>query len=141
MTTRADIVACARTWLGTPYRHQGSVRGVGADCSGLLRGVAREKGIQFRARENYARGLDVPLEAFLAEIAENLVRIEISDARDASVLLIELEPARPYHFAIVTDVGIIHSYQSVGMVVETSLSRAWRERIHSAWDIPVLEDL
>ena len=29
---RAIIVSEARTWLETPYRHQASVRGVGADC-------------------------------------------------------------------------------------------------------------
>lgn len=35
------ILAEATTWLGTPYRHQGSRRGVGCDCLGLVRGVWR----------------------------------------------------------------------------------------------------
>lgn len=35
------IVGEALTWLGTPYRHQGSRRGVGCDCLGLVRGVWR----------------------------------------------------------------------------------------------------
>ena len=39
---RAEIVAAARSWIGTPYRHQASLRGVGCDCLGLLRGVWRE---------------------------------------------------------------------------------------------------
>ena len=39
--TREDILAEARAWLGTPYRHQASVRGAGCDCLGLLRGVWR----------------------------------------------------------------------------------------------------
>ena len=39
---RTDIVAAARTWIGTPYRHQASLKGVGCDCLGLLRGVWRE---------------------------------------------------------------------------------------------------
>ncbi len=38
----AAVVAAARNWLGTPYRHQASVKGVGADCLGLVRGVWRE---------------------------------------------------------------------------------------------------
>ncbi|TVR10474.1 MAG: peptidase P60 [Salinarimonadaceae bacterium] len=43
MTPRqAEIVAAARGWLGTPYRHQASLKGVGCDCLGLLRGVWRE---------------------------------------------------------------------------------------------------
>ena len=32
----------ARGWLGTPYRHQGSLKGVGCDCLGLVRGIWRE---------------------------------------------------------------------------------------------------
>lgn len=40
--TGDEIVASARTWLGTPYRHQASLKGVGCDCLGLLRGVWRE---------------------------------------------------------------------------------------------------
>jgi cell wall-associated NlpC family hydrolase len=40
--TRARVVALARTWLGTPYHHQASLRGAGADCLGLLRGVYAE---------------------------------------------------------------------------------------------------
>jgi NlpC/P60 family putative phage cell wall peptidase len=37
----AAIVAEARAWIGTPYRHQASLKGVGCDCLGLLRGVWR----------------------------------------------------------------------------------------------------
>jgi NlpC/P60 family putative phage cell wall peptidase len=36
------IVQIARTWIGTPYVHQASLKGVGCDCLGLLRGVWRE---------------------------------------------------------------------------------------------------
>lgn len=36
------VVAAARGWIGTPYRHQASRRGVGCDCLGLVRGVWRE---------------------------------------------------------------------------------------------------
>src|SRR5262249_35792228 len=42
--TRAQIVAVARGWIGTPYHHQASMRGVGADRPGLVRGVWRELG-------------------------------------------------------------------------------------------------
>lgn len=32
----------AKTWLGTPYKHQQSLKGYGCDCLGLLRGVWSE---------------------------------------------------------------------------------------------------
>src|SRR5215470_17973610 len=35
------IIAEARAWIGTPYRHQASLKGVGCDCLGLIRGVWR----------------------------------------------------------------------------------------------------
>ncbi len=35
------IVSEARSWLGTPFKHQGRVKGVGCDCIGLIAGVAR----------------------------------------------------------------------------------------------------
>ena len=41
MVLRSDILCEARRWIGTPYRHQGSCRGAGCDCLGLVRGVWR----------------------------------------------------------------------------------------------------
>ena len=35
------VVAEARSWIGTPYQHQASLKGVGCDCLGLVRGVWR----------------------------------------------------------------------------------------------------
>lgn len=38
---RGAALAEARLWIGTPYRHQASLRGVGTDCLGLIRGIWR----------------------------------------------------------------------------------------------------
>ncbi|MCK4713545.1 MAG: peptidase, partial [Marinosulfonomonas sp.] len=38
-TTGERVAELARGWIGTPYRHQASVKGAGADCLGLLRGI------------------------------------------------------------------------------------------------------
>jgi len=35
------VIREALGWVGTPYRHQASCLGAGADCLGLLRGVWR----------------------------------------------------------------------------------------------------
>lgn len=40
--TAEAAVAAARGWLGTPYRHQASRKGVGCDCLGLVIGVWQE---------------------------------------------------------------------------------------------------
>lgn len=36
------VLQVAQSWAGTPYRHQGSLKGVGCDCLGLVRGIWRE---------------------------------------------------------------------------------------------------
>lgn len=36
------IVAAARCWIGTPYRHQARTKGAGCDCLGLVLGVWSE---------------------------------------------------------------------------------------------------
>ena len=54
--TRPRIVALARDWLGTPYHHQASLRGVGTDCVGLVRGIWRELyGTEAEAAPAYTR--------------------------------------------------------------------------------------
>lgn len=42
MSRREQALQAARSFIGTPYRHQGHRRGVGCDCLGLVRGVWRE---------------------------------------------------------------------------------------------------
>lgn len=37
---RAAIVAEARSWIGTPYRRNGRIKGVGSNCAQFLFGVA-----------------------------------------------------------------------------------------------------
>ena len=53
---RREIVAEARRWIGTPYRHQASAKGAGCDCLGLVRGVWRARiGSEPEAPPPYAR--------------------------------------------------------------------------------------
>src|SRR5262249_6689512 len=44
IVTRSAIVAEARAWIGTPYRHRPSLRGGGWDSLGLVRGFGRALG-------------------------------------------------------------------------------------------------
>jgi NlpC/P60 family putative phage cell wall peptidase len=50
------VLTATRGWLGTPYHDQASVRGVGCDCLGLIRGVWREVvGVEPLALPPYSR--------------------------------------------------------------------------------------
>ena len=44
MISREQIVAEARTWVGTPFQHAQSCKGHGADCVGLCIGVFKALG-------------------------------------------------------------------------------------------------
>ncbi len=37
----SEIITEARSWIGTPYQHRMSLKGIGCDCLGLVRGVWR----------------------------------------------------------------------------------------------------
>ena len=73
---RASSTA-ARDWIGTPYHHQASVNGVGADCLGLVRGVWRDlMGLEPEAPPAYSRdwaeadGCETMLEAARRHLVE-----------------------------------------------------------------------
>ena len=51
MIERETIVRCARGWLGTPYHHQASMKSVGCDCLGLIRGLWPGDVLVFRMRD------------------------------------------------------------------------------------------
>lgn len=42
---REQVIEIAKTWLGTPYHHQGAVKGAGVDCAFILIKVFHEAGL------------------------------------------------------------------------------------------------
>src|SRR5512145_3026693 len=87
---RTHIVSLARSWLGTPYHHQASLKGAGCDCIGLVRGVWRELyGSEPQALPAYTRdwaegsGRETLLEA----ARRHLVELAPSEAQPGDVLI------------------------------------------------------
>jgi cell wall-associated NlpC family hydrolase len=119
----ADIVTAARGWVGTPFHHQGRVRGVGCDCIGLVIGVAKELGILDYDYTGYGR-IPNPL-VFGRELAANLDR---TDRPEPGTVLWFAFNSAPQHVGIVTDTGLIHAYAVAGRVVETGLDPQWITR-------------
>lgn len=136
--TRADVIAEARSWLGTPYVHQHRAKGHAVDCVGLLIGVGRELGL-------LAADFDVPpyprkpdgvsmmegCHAFLDPVREDM-------ARPGHILLVAFRK-EPQHLGILADYlyggfSLIHAYGSTdgkGRVEEWNLSsdrRAFKPR-------------
>ena len=139
VTDRHHIVAVARDWLETPYRHQFAKKGLGCDCLGLVRGVFED--VYGYSPENpppYSPswGEVGPKEHLLEAAARHLVPVK--EAKNASVLVFRMKPTMTAkHCAILTDEGtIIHAYISPRKVVEHSLTPWWEKKIAGVFDFP-----
>ena len=120
------IVAAARGWIGTPYRHQAACRGAGCDCLGLVRGLWREiKGAEPEQPPAYSMDL----------LAKDLAQEAVGDV----ILFRMREGSVAKHLGVVAGVGarasFIHAYSGHG-VVETALSAPWRRRIVARFQFP-----
>ena len=140
----ADVVTAARRWLGTPYRHQASCRGAGADCLGLIRGVWREVlGPEPEAVPPYSPDwAEATGEERLLEAARRLmVPVCAHDAAPGDILLFRMLDRGPAkHVGILVSEGLqagrlIHAYSGHD-VCETRLTDAWCRRLAGIFRLP-----
>ena len=138
--TRDYIVAETRAWIGTPYRHQASLKGVGCDCLGLVRGVWRATiGDEPECAPPYAP--DWAEAASGEPLAEAAARHLVAVDRDAfgvgDVLLFRWRSHLPAkHAAIVTAPDrMVHAHDGAA-VAEVALAPWWRRRIAYAYRFP-----
>lgn len=138
--SREDIVAEARAWIGTRYRHQASVKGVGCDCLGLVRGVWRGCiGVEPETPPPYApdwaeaSGAETLAQAALRHLAPIP-----PDAFGAGDVLLFRWRARfvAKHVAIATGPDMmIHAHDGAS-VCEIAITPWWRRRIAHAFRFP-----
>lgn len=138
--TREDIVRAARGWIGTPYHHQASRRGVGCDCLGLLRGIWRET-VGPEPEPAPAYGPDWAeasgREDLLHAAARHLVAIPCREAGAGDVLLFRWRARLPAkHCAVLAGNGrMIHAHDGAA-VTDVALSAWWERRIAGAFRFP-----
>jgi len=133
---RSDVEAVARRWIGTPYQHQASCQGAGADCLGLVRGIWREIcGAEPALVPAYTPDWSEAAKDERLLEAMGLYFTPVSEAAIGDVLVFRLR-AVAKHLAVVSARGnIIHAYSRRG-VVETPLSPAWERRIAGVFRFP-----
>lgn len=142
MSARAAEIA--RSWIGTPYVHQGSMRGAGTDCLGLIRGVWRTLyGSEPETPPPYTAdwgeaGRD---ELLTAAALRHLVPVAPGspDAIGEVLLFRMRDGAVAKHLGIRTGTGegarFVHAYDRHG-VVESPLSAPWAARIAARFRWP-----
>lgn len=135
------VLAAAQGWIGTPYRHQASRKGVGCDCLGLVRGIWRELyGTEPELPPPYApdwaeRGGEDRL--MLGAQRHFVVVPSMDDALPGDMMLFRWRPdcaakhvgilAGPDHF--------IHAYEQAA-VLRSALVPSWRRRIAGVFRFP-----
>lgn len=139
------IVEAARDWIGTPYLHQASLKGVGCDCLGLVRGVWRdllgsepEDVPPYAADWAEAQGRETLADAAL----RHLLPVAIEAAGQGDVLLFRWRAHVPAkHCAILTGSfterfsTIIHAHEGCA-VSEVALTGWWRRHASHAFSFP-----
>jgi NlpC/P60 family putative phage cell wall peptidase len=144
MNARRDhIVEIARTWIGTPYRHQSACKGAGCDCLGLIRGLWRDLiGAEPEQVPDYSMDWSEPQgeEQLWQAARRHFVPKTNGDLQQGEVVLFRMRHAAvAKHLGIVARTGhaasFIHAYSGHG-VVESPLSRPWQRRIVARFDFP-----
>ncbi|MDB5507316.1 MAG: hypothetical protein JWR75_1954 [Devosia sp.] len=133
------VVAAAKLWLGTPYRHQASALGLGCDCLGLVRGVWRAVlGAEPETPPPYAASIrDGRNLGSLEAMAKRHLIGAGGAPRLGQVVLFRLRRAvAPRHCGIVSGPGrFIHAQEGLG-VVEAALGEAWLGRVAGIYEFP-----
>ena len=142
--TRDEIVEAARLWLGTPYHHQASLRGVGCDCLGLVRGVWRDlHGDEPEAPPPYSPSWAESLrqETLALAAGRHLQPLILTEARPGDVLLFRWREHLPAkHCAILASPDrIIHAHDSAA-VAEVAFTPWWRRHLSHAFSFPGVTD-
>ncbi|MEI8180307.1 NlpC/P60 family protein [Aestuariivirga sp.] len=140
MARAEAVIAAARGWIGTPYLHQASLKGVGTDCLGLVRGVWREvMGAEPEAPPPYAPGwAEMGGGEAMAEAARrHLIEVPCTAYRAGDMLLFRWRaqlPAKHAGIAVSRD-AMVHA-QEEAAVTEVALSPWWLRHLAFVFRFP-----
>ncbi|MES2959809.1 MAG: hypothetical protein V4792_16590 [Pseudomonadota bacterium] len=149
MKPRAEVVAEARTWLGTPWQHQAHARGLGCDCAGLIRGVLIGCGLMPPQPEQWPGA--APYIGYRREPdGDSLVRACAAflpgiapDAAQAADVVVMRFRHLPQHLGILVPylhggLALLHATNRPGVnrVVEHRLDARWRSLVTHAFAMP-----
>ena len=142
--TRDKIVAAARAWIGTPWQHQASLKGVATDCVGLIRGVYEDV-----TGRPVVGSWDYPAtwhlfkadERLAGELAAYVQPIDKSEARPGDILTFGFGKGPAHHLGIMaTPTTFVHAWADVNNVTETRLSDFWIKNWRGAFRFPEVQD-
>lgn len=139
MTSRAAVIAEARSWLGTPWVHQHRAKGIAVDCAGLVIGVARALGLVAEDFDvaGYGRQPDGSL---LSVCDDHMRRVSRAEMQAGDVLVVAVA-GDPQHMGILVPyihggLALVHAASNAGRVVEHRLMFAAGMQFRAAYVLP-----
>ncbi len=135
MIARADIVAEARSWIGTPFHDQGRLRAVGCDCLGLVIEVGRTLGLTDIDYHDYHQQPDG--KTLEARCEKHMTRAAVEPQPGDVGLFWFAKRAWPQHLGIFCErdglLAVVHAHQRFGKVMEHRVDEWWGKRIVRAY--------
>ena len=125
----------ARAWVGTPYVHRASVKGAGADCLGLVRGVWRAvRGDEPETLPVYGAlwAEEAGGERLLEGLGRWLRRVDAGEPGDVLVFRMTANGVAKHAGVMSGADAMVHAWERRG-VVETPLGPWWQRRLAAAF--------
>ncbi len=136
MTTRAAVLAEARTWLGTPYHHQGRIKGAGVDCAMVLIEIYHACGlIPYIDPTPYPHDWHFHRdeERYLGWVRQYAHQVEVPQPGD--IALFQFGRCVSHGAIVVSWPEIIHSYIGEGCVLADATQGQMAGRVRSYYSI------
>jgi len=148
LTNKHDIVRKitnrARSWVGTPFQHQGRSK-EGCDCIAPTLDITQM--LKMENIQDWPKYGRLPAGPRLYKTAQkNLIEINKNSYQPGDVVFMTWGKHDPHHIAIIVtmadgNIGIIHSSSQIGKVVEHILDPRWKKKIVCAFRFPIIDKL
>lgn len=136
---RAAVVACAISWLGTPFHDLGRLKGVGVDCAMFLAEVFCEAGIVDPVEiEPYSPQwhMNRSEEKYISYIEKFAIEIETDKPQPGDVLLYRFGRAFSHGAIVIEWPLLIHSRNPGGVQYEDAEKCMWLAKIGEGRENP-----
>jgi cell wall-associated NlpC family hydrolase len=143
---RKAVVLEAKTWIGTPYSHQGRIKGAGVDCGMLPIEVFEKCGLMEHIDVPYynvAWHLHHGEEKYLGWVKKYCTEVTDREPLPGDMILYKYGRCIS-HSAMVTEwPQVIHAYVGQGVLLANAENQALKKKqvsIYSFWPIKPQED-
>jgi cell wall-associated NlpC family hydrolase len=136
---RSEFIESAKEWIGTPWRHNQCLKGVGVDCVRFLHSIATEYSIDLAPMPRQYRR-NVVNDSIFAYMRSHFREIELADAQIGDILVFRFDNV-PHHVGLVSSLNplsVIHASASSGVVMEEVLGSEMVNRIMGVFELGLM---